>query len=228
MFLMKLTKRFDVDEKLERFSKVIPDSEIDLKFPKLRPRKIWSTNRGRRKIFSSSQLYRMHLVTLLKHIFSFNRLFIELKQRRLLRKFCNILNKYNIPNRRIFFEFRKYLKEEGFVKIKAMLLNRLLKILPLPQVIIGSVDSTDIEASCYGFRKKSVIALVNVIVQENILRKKQQKELVQRNQEKVYFSLDTRNTRSGLYLERLQRFLLSHLHQLLHQQMSLRINLCFL
>lgn len=225
---MFLTKRFDVDEKLEKFSKVIPDSEIDLEFPKLRPRKIWSTNRGRPKIFSSSQLYRMHLVTLLKRICSFKKLPSELQQRRSLRNFCNISSKERLPNERILREFRRYLTEAGFVKIKVMLLSRLLKIFPLPQVIICSVDSTDIEASCYGFRKKSVIALINAIVQKNILLKEQQKEHGQRNQEKACISLDTRSIRSGLYLQRLQGFSLFHLLQLFHQQMNPRINFCLL
>ena len=79
---MNLRQRYDHDPFLEEISKVIPDNAIDAIFPRGFMRR-----RGPRDKFSTSQLFRTHLLVMLKQISSFNKLCAELRIRRSLRDF---------------------------------------------------------------------------------------------------------------------------------------------
>jgi hypothetical protein len=64
---MNTKQRFDVDPILEKISHHLPDEEINVLFPF----KKFNTQ-GRSREFKTSQLYRAHILAMLKGIHSFN------------------------------------------------------------------------------------------------------------------------------------------------------------
>ena len=81
-------QRFDVDPILEKISPHIPDEEIDFLFPCSN-----FNTQGRSKSFKTSQLYRAHILNLIKGVTSFNKMCSEFKFRRSFRDFCRFKNK---------------------------------------------------------------------------------------------------------------------------------------
>ena len=151
---MNTKQRFDVDSILEKISPHIPDDEINFLFP-FRKFNI----QGRRRKFKTSQLYRAHIVAMLKGIPSFNKLCTELKTRRSFRDFCLFKSKKFIPPKRILSEFREHLKPSGFEKIAQLITANFLNVIPLPVTKVGIPDATDMPANCSGFAKKNAIVL---------------------------------------------------------------------
>ena len=146
---MNTKQRFDVDSILERISPHIPDEEINFLFPF---RKFHT--QGRRRMFKTSQLYRAHIVAMLKGIPSFNHLCTELRTRRSFRDFCLFKSKKFTPSRRMLSEFREHLKSSGFEEIAQLITANFLSVIPLPAVKVGIPDATDMPANCSGFAKK--------------------------------------------------------------------------
>jgi len=134
---------------LEKISHHIPDEEINLLFPF----KKFNTQ-GRSRKFKTSQLYRAHILAMLKGIPSFNKLCAEWKTRRAFRDFCLCRNKKFIPTKRILSEFRDHLTPSGFGKIAQLLASNFLNVVPLPEVKVTIPDATDMPANCRGFTKK--------------------------------------------------------------------------
>ncbi len=155
---MNTKQRFDLDSILERISPHIPDEEINFLFPF---RKFHT--QGRRRMFKTSQLYRAHIVAMLKRIPSFNHLCTELRTRRSFRDFCLFKSKKFIPSRRMLSEFREHLKPSGFEEIAQLITANFLSVIPLPVIKVGIPDATDMPANCSGFAKKNahVRAIVN-------------------------------------------------------------------
>jgi hypothetical protein len=60
---MNLKQRYDFDPFLEEISKLIPDEAIDTIFPRG-----FTKRKGRPEIFKTSQLFRVHVVAMLKQI----------------------------------------------------------------------------------------------------------------------------------------------------------------
>ena len=102
---MRAEQRFDVDPDLEKISPHLPDEEINLLFPF---RKF--DTQGRRRKFKTNQLYRLHILAMIKGIPSFNKLCQELRVRRSFRDFCFFKNKKSTPPKRMLSEFRNHLK----------------------------------------------------------------------------------------------------------------------
>jgi len=148
-----IKQRFDVDPILEKISPHIPDDEIDFLFPFRN-----FNSQGRVRAFKTSQLYRAHILAMIKEITSFNKLCAEFRSRRSFRDFCRFKNKRLTPTNRILSEFRGYLKASGFEEI-----TRLITVIFL----------TDMPANCSGFRKKNAHALDSVPAPGNIPRKEQ-------------------------------------------------------
>ena len=142
--------RFDVDPGLEKISPHIPDEEINSLFPF---RKFHV--QGRVREFQSSQLYRVHILAMMKGIPSFNRLCEEFKIRRSFRDFCRFPNRKMTPMNHILSEFRGHLKPSGFEKIAQMITLNLLKVISLPSILVAVPDATDMPANCHGFAKKN-------------------------------------------------------------------------
>jgi transposase-like protein DUF772 len=108
---MNTKQRFDFDPILGKISHHIPDEEINLLFPFKK-----FNIQGRSRKFKTSQLYRAHILAVLKGIPSFNKLCAEWKTRRAFRDFCLCRSKKVIPTKRMLSEFRDHLTPSGFGK----------------------------------------------------------------------------------------------------------------
>jgi hypothetical protein len=181
-------QRFDVDPVLEKISPHMPDEEIDFLFPNRN-----FDTQGRLKTFKTSQLYRAHILTLIKGVTSFNAVCNEFKVRRSFRDFCRFKNKNSTPTNRILSEFRGRLKPSGFEEITRLITLTFLSTIKLPVIKIAVPDSTDIPASCNGFAKKNAHALQSANVLRSILPKEQRKEEGQKRAAKVLILLDIRS-----------------------------------
>jgi hypothetical protein len=142
--------RFDVDPVLEKISPHIPDEEINYLFSFRR-----CHVQGRIREFQSSQLYRAHLLAMIKGIPSFNKLCEESKIRRSFRDFCRFPNRKMTPTNHILSDFRDHLNPFGFEKIAQLITLNFLNIIPLPSILVAVPDATDMPAHCRGFAKKN-------------------------------------------------------------------------
>ena len=147
-------QRFDVDPILEKISSHIPDNEIDFLFPF---RKF--NTQGRLREFKASQLYRAHILTMIKGVTSFNKVCSEIKSRRSFRDFCRFKNKKSTPVKRVLSEFRDHLKPSGFEEITRLITLTFLNTIKLSLVKVAVPDATDMPANCSGFAKKNANAL---------------------------------------------------------------------
>jgi hypothetical protein len=185
---MGTRQRFDVDPKLEQISPHIPDEEINLLFPF---RKF--NTQGRRRKFKTSQLYRAHILAMLKGILSFNKLCRELKTRRSFRDFCLFKNKKSTPPKRRLSEFRDHLKPSGFEKIAHLIAANFLNMIPLPDLQVAIPDATDMPANCSGFAKKNAIVLAIANAQRSTPPREPPKGSERKKVAKVPILLDTRS-----------------------------------
>jgi len=147
-------QRFDIDPVMKKISPYIPDDEIDFLFP-FRTINI----QGRKRTFKASQLYRAHILTMIKEVTSFNKLSTEFKSRRSFRDFCRFRNKNSTPSTRTLSEFREYIGPSGFRKIAQLVIMAFLNTVKLPIVTVAVPDATDMPARCKGFAKKNAHVL---------------------------------------------------------------------
>jgi len=192
---MSFRQRYDLDPFMEEISKVIPDDAIDTIFPRG-----FAKRRGPRDIFRTSQLFRVHLVAMLKQVPSFNKVNEELKIRRSLRDFCKLRNKADIPGTKILSKFRRKLGDSGLVRINELLLLTFLNVLKLPRLLVAVPDSTDLEASCKGFLKKNANASFLANVQKNSRPKEPKGDTVPRNPGNPSTLWDIKNILFGSFL----------------------------
>ena len=185
---MGTRQRFDVDPKLEQISPLIPDEEINFLFPF---RKF--NTQGRRRKFKTSQLYRAHILAMLKGIPSFNKSCRELKTRRSFRDFCLFKNKKSTPPKRMLSEFRDHLKPSGFEKIAHWIAANFLKVISLPDLHVAIPDATDMPAHCSGFAKKNAIVLAIANAQRSTPPREPPKGSERKKVAKVPILLDTRS-----------------------------------
>lgn len=191
--MVKHTKqRFDVDPILEKISPHIPDDEIDFLFPFRK-----SGTQGRLRAFKASQLYRTHILTMIKGISSYNKVCAEFKSRRAFRDFCRFKNKNSTPTNRILSEFRDWLRPSGFERINRLIASIFLNTVRLPLIKVAVPDATDMPANCSGFTKKNAHALKSANVPKSILLQKQLKGKGLRRVVRVLTLLDIRNILYG-------------------------------
>ena len=164
---MRTRQRFDFDPKLEQISPHIPDEEINFLFPFGK-----FNTQGRRRKCKTSQLYRAHILAMLKGIPSFNKLCMELKTRRCFRDFCLFKNKKSTPPKRILSEFRDHLRPSGFEKIAQLIAVNFLNVISLPDLHVAVPDATDMPANCSGFAKKNAIVLAIANAQRSTPQRK--------------------------------------------------------
>ena len=181
-------QRFDVDPVLEKISPHIPDEEIDFLFPYRN-----FNTQGRSKSFKTSQLYRAHILTMIKGVTSFNKVCSELKFRRSFRDFCRFKNKNSTPTNRILSEFRGRLKPSGFEEITRLITLTFLNTIKLPVIKIAVPDATDMPANCKGFAKKNAHALQSANALRSILLKEQLKAKGLRRAARALTLLDIRS-----------------------------------
>jgi len=140
---------YDLDPVLDSISDFIPDGEIDFLFPK-RTHRIQGPSRR----LKSSQLYRAHVLSMQKGIYSFKRLSEVINHHRSYREFCLMANQYQSPTMRMFSEFRSYLGASGFQEISHLLFLMVCAVVGTPDFIVGVPDSTDLPARCQEYSKK--------------------------------------------------------------------------
>lgn len=182
-------QRFDVDPALKKISPHIPDDEIDFLFPVRH-----ANTQGRVRAFRTSQLYRAHILTMIKEVTSFNKVCAEFKSRRSFRDFCRFKNKEATPTNRILSEFRDYLKPSGFSQITGLITLTFLNTVKLPIIKVAVPDATDMPANCSGFAKKNAHALEGANALGSILLKELLKAKELKRVAKALTLLGTRNT----------------------------------
>ena len=181
--------RYPPDPVLERISQVLPDVAINQYFPAN-----YVGKRGGPFSLTTSQYYRIHLLSLLKGITSFNKLCYELRYHQSHRRFCNIKSIAKIPKPNTLSDFRSKTGSECFALINDLLLERLFSMIPLPEVAVAVPDSTDLEASFSGRGKKNVLARESVNASASTRQKELPKATAPRSPGSPRFSWDTKST----------------------------------
>ncbi len=187
-----LKQRFDVDPLLKSISPHIPDEEINSLFPF---RKF--NTQGHRREFKSNQLYRAHILAMIKGIPSFNKLCAEFKARRTFREFCRFKNQKVTPTNRILSEFRDHLQPSGFEKIAQLMTLNFLAVVHLPRWKIAIPDGSDMPAKCNGFAKKNASVLATANALKSIPRKERPKGNGPRKAARVHILLEIRSIPYG-------------------------------
>jgi hypothetical protein len=109
---------------------------------------------GRRREYSSAQLYRLHLLSLLTPVHSVNLLIKLLPEQRAWRQFAGLRRTTQVPGVRVLYEFRGRVGVAGLRRINAHLLAPLLGSYRGQPGAVGLMDATDLPAACGGFKKK--------------------------------------------------------------------------
>ncbi len=104
---------------LTLLSTYVPDTFINDLMP--RPR-----DRGRRQQFSPAQLYRIHLLSVLTPVHSFNQLVRLLAEQRAWRRFAHLSNRHAVPDVWMFNQFRERVGVSGLRQINERILKPLL------------------------------------------------------------------------------------------------------
>lgn len=137
---------------LRELSPHVPDAFVN----QLLPRPV---GRGRRRRFSPSQLYRLHLLALLTPTHSFNLLVQMLPEQRDWRRFAHLPHQRAIPDVWMLHEFRDRLGVSGLRHINEHLVAPLLPV-PSPESwAVALMDATDLPASASGHKKRGPAAI---------------------------------------------------------------------
>ncbi len=140
-------------ELLEQLHPFVPDDLINELAPPHR-------GRGRRAHWSSAQLYRLLLLTLLTPAHSFNLMLTLLPEQRTWRRFARLPNRYRLPAASQLHDFREAIGVRGLRRINEHLLRPLLEGLPADRLSIGLIDATDLPAATNAFKKSSPVAIL--------------------------------------------------------------------
>src|SRR5215207_11722144 len=121
---------------LERLSPYLDDAWINALLPLQR-------GAGRRRNFSSAQLLRVLLLSLLTPAHPFNLLLKLLPENRAWRKFAHLPNQRTLPDPKMLHQFRGRLDLVSLRRINAHLLQPLLDQLEPARKTVAIMDSTD-------------------------------------------------------------------------------------
>ena len=132
-------------ELLERLSTYVPDQFVASLIPRRR-------GCGRHADFSSAQLFRVLLLSVLTPVRSFNLLPHGLSQNRSWRRFALLPRRQSVPGPRILHEFRQKLSPIVIRAINAHLLLPLLGQLGT-RTTIALIDATDLPAATNPYKK---------------------------------------------------------------------------
>ena len=132
---------------LTLLSTYVPDTFINDLMPRHR-------DRGRRQQFSPAQLYRIHLLSVLTPVHSFNQLVRLLAEQRAWRRFAHLSNRHAIPDVWMLNQFREHVGVSGLRQINERLLEPLLPQSAGQGVSVALIYATDLEAACSGHKKK--------------------------------------------------------------------------
>jgi hypothetical protein len=131
---------------LEILSPYIDDALINQALPPWR-------GAGRPRAFSSAQLLRVLLLTLLTPAHSFNLLLKLLAENRAWRRFAHLPNLRAVPDAKMLHQFRSRLDLSILRGVNAGLLRPLLQDMDPMRLPLAIMDSTDLPAAVNGFKK---------------------------------------------------------------------------
>jgi hypothetical protein len=137
---------------LEQLAPFLPDDLINELVPP-------HAGRGRRAHWSSAQLYRLLLLTLLTPAHSFNLMLALLPEQRAWRKFARLPSRYRLPAASQLHDFRAALGVQGLRRINEQLLRPLLRGLPANRLSVGLIDATDLPAASSAFKKRLPVVI---------------------------------------------------------------------
>jgi len=133
---------------LEQLSSLLDDVLINELLPcRCRP--------GRPRFFSSAQLFRVLLLSLLTPVHSFNLLVRLLPENRAWRKFAHLPNQRVLPDAKMLHQFRDRLDLIVLRQINAQLLRPMLNSLDASRHSLAIMDSTDLPAPVNSFKKNA-------------------------------------------------------------------------
>lgn len=111
--------------------------------------------RGPRPYFSSAQLWRTNLLTMLTPAHSVNQVLTLLAEQRAWRSFARLSHRERIPDVRMVNQFRARLGVGGLRQINDQLRAPLVERASRWSHAVALIDATDLEAACDGFKKKT-------------------------------------------------------------------------
>lgn len=112
---------------------------------------------GRPRAFSSAQLFRVTLLSLLTPAHSFNLMLALLPENRAWRKFARLPNQRTLPDAKMLSQFRDRLDLHLLRQINAHLLTPLLATLDPSRRTLAIMDATDLPAAANSFKKTNLI-----------------------------------------------------------------------
>jgi hypothetical protein len=132
---------------LEELSPYLDDDAVESLLPKpYRP--------GRPRDFSSAQLLRVLLLSLLTPAHSFNLLLALMPENRAWRRFARLHNRQDVPSAKMLNQFRGRLDLSILRALNAHLLRPLLQKLDPARPTLAIIDSTDLPAAINTYKKR--------------------------------------------------------------------------
>ena len=131
---------------LEKLSPFLDDTLINQLVPRQR-------GPGRRRAFSSAQLFRVLLLSLLTPAHSFNLLLKLLLENRAWRRFARLPNLRLLPDPKMLHQFRSRLDLLILRELNASLVRPLIANLDPSRLPVAIMDSTDLPAAANSFKK---------------------------------------------------------------------------
>jgi hypothetical protein len=116
--------------------------------------------RGRPALFSSAQLFRVLLLSLLTPAHSFNLLTELLPEHRTWRSFARLRNRRDLPDVRMLHDFRRRLELTHLRRINEHLLQPLLAGTRRFPKTVAVIDSTDLPAATNAYKKMPLVSTV--------------------------------------------------------------------
>src|SRR5258705_1052154 len=132
---------------LEKLSPFVDDALINDLVPRVR-------GPGRPRAFSSAQLFRVMLLSLLTPAHSFNLLLKLLAENRAWRKFAHLPNLRSLPDAKMLHQFRWRLDLRLTRQLTAALARPLIAALDPARLPLAIMDATDLPAAANSFKKR--------------------------------------------------------------------------
>jgi len=133
-------------------SPYVPDTFINELIPRHR-------GRGRRQQFSSAQLFRTSLLSVLTPVHAFNHLVRLLPEQGAWRRFARLPNRQAVPDVWMLNQFRERCGVSGLRQINEQLLAPMLPKSTAENPALALIDATDLEAACSGHKKRRPVTI---------------------------------------------------------------------
>ena len=131
---------------LEILSPHVPDDLINSLFAQ-------KSRRGRPRLFSAAQLFRVNLLALLTPAHSFNLLVALLAEHRPWRSFARLRNRLVLPDAKMLHDFRQRLDLAKLRCVNKFLLSPLLEDCDGLAKTVSLIDATDLPAATNAYKK---------------------------------------------------------------------------